>query len=392
MRWQNLVGLLIVSLGVAGCATSTPRDGVGGLGTRSTMWSKTTAPRQVQVAMPPDQDDPFAQAASKPEKRSLSRYFPGLSASPSSNLSLAKAEQSAASRPATISPKSNAVAGTTRPSWFGFRKPRATQTYMTDARSSSLRSTVEPSPLPVALQLPTNRLADKAVTPTSADVSDSEPNKVDAGAKPVPSNPDSSSAEASPLSTTEPQLAIPPIDAQDPKTKPGPEAQPSGSSDVVHDQPSETPAVDPRERPRMAANSPTTLSVPDSNPVAENADPAEPVASKPTESNPVEPSTARKEVKVALTGGDPSNSLGLPQATVPTSYIRHESVAVRGSYQAPQPPPVLASPQVVATPQSQKAAPTGEAKKTWRRPCLRRLIRRVGKLGEFANPPTALPH
>jgi hypothetical protein len=65
-------------------------------------------------------------------------------------------------------------------------------------------------------------------------------------------------------------------------------------------------------------------------------------------------------------------------------------VAVRGSYQTTPPGPVLASPQVEASAQS-PAATGGEAK-AWRRPSLRRLVRRVGKLGEFADPPTAKPH
>ncbi len=393
MRWQNLVGLLVISLASAGCATNSHRENVGFPGARSAM-SKTTAPRQVQVAMAPEDDGLIASSPSKVEKRGLSRYFPGLGQASSSLASVGPAA-TLPSRASTNDAKSNVLGNTGRPSWFGFRKPRPPQTYLTDARSSELRSSAEPSLLSVALQLPTAKVSDKSVTPTSVDLSENPAGAV-AGANPVPSNPDSSTAETSPLSTTEPQLVVAPITADSKEVKPPAEVQPAVPSEAIsersEDASVEVPTNDPRERPRLAVDSPISAPMPEANPAAEEQKATDRIASKPTDPSEVPSSGEVNAAKVVPSPADPSNSLGLPPATVPTSYLRHNSVAVRGSDQAPQPPPVLASPQVEAAPRSVKAAPTAASKKTWRRPCLRRLIRRIGKLGEFANPPTAQPH
>ena len=391
MTWKKLAGILCISVGASGCATNAHRESVGSLSTRTDLWSKTTAPRQVQVSKPTNQEDSVASNPPRSEKPSLSRFFPGLGRSvPNVSPNTAML---AAAKPAGKASEATVVAGSPRTSWFSFRKQRPAQTYLTDARSSASKTSVQPALLPVALQLPV-RMADKAVTPTSVEVADpaASDSTVAQGSNPVTRNLDSSAAQAEPLSTTEPRLAVAPFAPKDSKSESGAtlESEPAAINPEPSDQPAnpapDTDAIDPRERPRMPSTS--TALTPD---VVEEK-PAESVASKPTDPTSNQPATDVKTVKATPSAADPSNSLGLPQATVPTSYIRHESVAVRGSGQTPsQPPPVLASPQVEASPQSPVVSAT-KVKKTWRRPCLRRLVRRVWKLGEFANPPTAQPH
>ncbi len=415
MNWPRHFLILTICVGATGCATTTNRDGLGPQGIRGVARSRPATPRQ--VSLPPEQADVFAATApNRLDKYRLSRYFPGLghptpAATPAAGVP-AHATLVAASVPAaTTNP------GTSRPSWFAFRKPREAQTYLTDARPVATATGplvgVKPSVLPIALQLPTGAIADRAVMPTSVDLptpDSSAPKPADGpAAEPaavtpetaVPSNPDSSSADASPLSKTEPQLAVKPIDppAAEPAAQPADDASaiPKTTSPpvAVADAPAEPgpAAVDPRERPRMTR----TPTVPADPAAAETDGPQAKPAAEPTRVAAASPRSAAdaQTVRAMPSVADPGNSLGLPQPMLPASYTRHDSVAVRGTGQS-QPGPVLASPQVApssqAKPSAQSAAtPTG-ATKTWRRPCFRRLVRRMCKLGEFANPPTAAPH
>ena len=265
MTWKKIAGILCISVGASGCATNAHREIVGSLGTRTDLWSKTTAPRQVQVSKPLDQDELFASTPTKSDKSGLARFFPGLGR-PTSNVSPNSATLAAA-KPAGRTSEATVVAGSPRPSWFSFRKQRPAQTYLTDARSSAPKTAVEPSLLPVALQLPV-RMADKAVTPTSVEVADpgASDSTVVKGPNQVPSNPDSSAAQAEPLSTTEPRLAVTPFALKEPKAEmeANPDRQPAATNPEPSDQPAnpapESDSVDPRERPRMPATSSASTS------------------------------------------------------------------------------------------------------------------------------------
>ncbi len=361
------IGVFALCVGATGCASSAHRETNGLMSSRAmSRINGRTAPKQIQVSLPPEQPDLFAAVAPKTDQRRLSQYFPGLGRPAGNKAEVVKAGQGAAMTKSVDPTESKVAASTHRPAWFGFRKPRGVQTYLTDARSASSRSLVEPSFLPVALQLPQNRVADSAVTPTNVELPASQPDV-----------PNTDAASSSP---TEPQLADKPVEARN--------AEATTPKENTAEPAPEVPTVDPRERPRLPAT------VADSTGTARDDQP-EPKATEsaqPSESELAErpPRTDSRAVKATPTAADPENSLGLPPATLPASYTSRQSIAVRGTTQSPQPPPVLASPQVEASPQS-SVVPT-RATKTWRRPCLRRLVRRMCNLGEFANPPTAKPH
>ena len=395
MNWMKRSGVFVLCLGAMGCATSAHRETNGLMSSRSPAWSRTTAPRQSQVSLPPEQPDLFAATAPRTDKYRLAHYFPGLARPAGGTAAVGQAGQGALTTP--VAPTDPVLAASSyRPSWFGFRKPRTTQTYMTDTRSATSTRPVEPSVLPIALQLPTRRVADSSVTPTAVELP--QPTTE------APSNPDASTAAATPLSTTEPQLAVKPFGAaggEASEAEAGANPTPAETGPATETPATEALAADPRERPRLPATlvDSSGASKDDAAPAAtaedaKPADEAKPAAPQPEpEPEPaiVRPSAAdSRAVKATPSVADPDQSLGLPPATMPASYNQHQSIAVRGSTQGQQPPPILASPQFAASPQSQ-VTPTA-ATKTWRRPCLRRLVRRMCHLGEFATPPTAKPH
>ena len=382
----------------------------------------------------------MAATATRGHSSRLSRFFPGLArTTPVAPGSSPAAQVVAAPEPTSVPTGPIIAANPIRPSWFGLRKAKVPQTYLTDVRGTAPRGkAVEPSYLPVALQVPTDRITDRAVTPTTAEVDsqDAEPGPIKS-ATTIPPNPDSSSAAAEPISTTEPQLAVKPFGSPTPEpaaSKSVPSLAPEATANspepaeaskptedkkpAVTDQPSMTdqlaepskpadpvdpptvterpaeptpPAVDPRERPRLNDLSQAASTAPkaDSQPAPEPAA----VATRTGASGSGEPDP--RAVKAAPSVADPDRSLGLPPVTVPASYTQHNSVAVRGSYQTSQPGPILASPQFEtaarSTPQSSAAQPASSTT-AWQPPSVRRLVRRMWKLGEFASPPTAKPH
>lgn len=356
------------------------------------------------------------------------------------------AEATAADEPVAkpATPVAKVVTNRSRPSWFGLFRSRGAHTYMTDVRGtgtaarfgagSGTKAGPEPAYLPVALQVPPARVRDRAVLTARADVATPGPAAAEPAeaAKPAaeataddrptpPANPDSSTATAEPLSPDQPRLAVKPYDVPTPNPAPAPAPAATPAADVsppladaaepaqdpapapAAPEPAATPAPaqdkpvippappDPRERPQLARPG---MRLPEPNPTAgrEPAAPATTVAEPATLTPPED-----RKLSSAPTGADPGDSLGLPQAQLPATYVRRDSIAVRGSYQAPQPPPVLASPQVAPSPQAKPSAQdhatvAPATAQTWRRPCLRRLVRRMFSLGEFANPPTAKPH
>ena len=429
--------ILSTALGATGCATSGHRDSVGTMTSRSDPWSpKTTAPAQTRMSLPPEQPDLFMPSADSSNHRGLNRFFPtlGRNTSPRPDTT-ARVVSPATSRPMPAPLEVAAHTNPGRPSLFnGSRKPRAPQTYVTDVRSSRVKSPVSPAFLPVALQIPVRREADQAVTPTSADMpekTDDPDPKSSEDREPIPTNPDASDATATPLSQTEPQLAIDPMEVGDslispppatesPAITPSAEAatlpladapEQSGPAPTPRNEPAPTPrgepsptprdepAHDPRERPRLSAR--PTVTRESSSPVEPAAEPTKPEPAATVATPTTKPDVATDVTRVAQARpsvADPGNSLGLPPVTLPATYNRqYPGSAPRGSGQADQPPPVLASPQIAPIPQgghteSSTSKTGGTTTRTWRVPSVRRLVRRIGGLGEFATPPTAKPH
>src|SRR6185312_7599434 len=138
---------LVLALWVvgSGCAGTARRPDGSSIWGPSAAWSDPPAPPQTQVAIPATGRQVVAvEPDAKPE--GLAKYFPGLHRTP------------------TEAPK---LAARYRPSWFGLRPPKVSQVYTTDARVGLNRPMDEPTTLPVALQVPTERgVADRAVTPT----------------------------------------------------------------------------------------------------------------------------------------------------------------------------------------------------------------------------------
>ena len=332
-RRCGLLFLLALWAGTSGCATSARRsDGTPIFG--SSAWNQAPAPPQAVMASSGSGPGVATGTASKSE--GLARYFPGLK------------------RVATEPPK---VAARHRPTWFGLRpnKGAGTQTYMTDARAGLNQGVPEPTALPVALQVPT----DRAVTPANAEAVQPDPparsSANDAGSSPPPGR-DSPSSDI-------PDFGGKPSAPGEDEVNPLPPAAEPGPPAAAVERTPQLPMVDPRDRPSV--------------------DPTNPTAGPPSD---------EKAVQAANQPADPLE---------PTSGSAQPTTQVAKPIEIQAPPkPVLASPQSAppkpssqVTPTSQvKPSPQSETTHAWKRPCLRRLIRKVCKLGEYANPPTAAPH
>ena len=364
MKRYGILALLAFWVGGSGCATSARRDDLFSSG-KNRAWAQAPAPTQVEVpaATPADRVDGSIVASSAPaagtraEGEGLSRYFPNLRRNQADPVKVASAP---------------------RASWFGLRKPKVSQVYTTDARVDWNRKPFEPSLLPVALQIPT----DRAVTPTSAET-------------PAASTGDAPAASASAA------LEIP---AGSIGTEPKPV-----TTDVAAPTPSlpvagvpsrnglgmpEVPPVDPRERPRMAAVGAslleTTASAPAPAPAPTPAEPkADAEAGAPRDGD-------SKAVQAITPAASPTNPLGLPEVTLPAAYFRHETMAVPSPTRPSTQGPVYASPQIQPTPQakpSPQAHPSPQsgvkpvaAVKGWKQNCVCRTFRKICKIGEFAKP------
>lgn len=230
MRRCWILGALALWVGGSGCTTTARRtDGPMPLSSRIWGESPVPAPPQRQVSLPPEREEsPTGSTAST----GLSKYFPGLRRNPVDPLN---------------------VAGASRPARFSFaRRSKGTQVYTTDARSGLNPGMAGASMLPVAIQVPSDRASDAAVTParaeqvatptdlnTPAPAPDPEKSVAKAEAPPIladtAGNPPGAGAEES--------HSLPPAEV--------PEARPAGPA-VVNRMP-ELPAVDPRERPRLSS-------------------------------------------------------------------------------------------------------------------------------------------
>ncbi len=355
MRRCYFVGLLAIWVGASGCAGTARRpDGSSIFAARTAI--EAPAPLQRQVAVPPERTELVAQTATSPV--GLSKYFPSLR------------------RNQTESPK---IASSSRFTWFGLRSKGTTQQiYTTDARASLNRVGPEPTALPVSLQVPT----DNAVTPTSAEaVTSGSPR----------------SATETPKSVGSDTLAGAPSRALDfggIPSKPGedevnplpPAAEPAAPPTASVNRMPELPAIDPRERPRLGDPAPNLAST----------------APNPNQ-EPALAQTSDDHAVKAITGpADPTSMTASPEATVPASYSTHHHSAkaqktVLASPQGlPSPPPPKPTPQAKPSPQglatSQSCEETTCKYHKWKKPCFCRLVRKILKQGEYANPPVTMAH
>ena len=395
------LGLVVLSFvaGLSGCAATSRMDGGPSLGSQA--WNQAPAPPQRTVANTspaavPVEDDVF-HAAQKPA--GLAKYFPGLQ------------------RPPAESPK---VLARYRPTWFGLRPsstpaaPPAPTNYMTDARAGLNQPILDPATLPVALQVPSPKGAtDAAVNPAGAE----EP--IVGPAKATESGSTADSTSAKPASEL-PVLGSGPMKPVSEDVNPLPTANEPGSQPVaVVNQMPDVPAVNPQDSAKPA-NSETVPSLAQT--------PAGSTADAPKAPDPL---ADAKAVKAVTNPINPTLPPGLPEPTVPASYAsivvaqqavgfkKHSIERVYASSQSvprptaqsvprptaqsiPRPiikptaqsqpvPTSLSRPSPQATPSAQSGA-TSASETTWQRPCLRRLVRKVCKLGEYADPPTAAPH
>ncbi len=376
MRRCWIVGVLALWAPGLGCSSLTKR-GDGFPGYRPGVMPAASAPAQSQVLLPPERTV-GATASTGPDRdgQGLSRYFPNLK------------------KP---TPGPVAVATTGRPSRFGLRKGRTGQVYTTDARVQLGRGGEVPIPLPVALQVPT---ADRAVTPTSGDVAAPTPPLPPIDPTADEFDPASLPAPAASTSTSDPSPAPAPAADPAPKTT-GPLLDVEGPR-VAAPEPAQAvaaPSPNPTEATRTVADEPAqpaqaepALSPPETRerPRLETMAAVQVVAPREAVPSPTVPKTPDDQAESkAAAPIDPTKALTLPDPSMPTSY----SATTDGSTVAAKlhrESHVHPSAQVAPTAQS-VAKPAAPAK-TWKRPCLRRAVRKVWKLGEYATPPTAAPH
>jgi hypothetical protein len=384
----------------------------------STVPTSTPASNPSQSPSPFEPNDP----ASKPA--GLAKYFPGLQ------------------RTAAEPPK---VVARYRPTWFGLRpnpttvKPALPTTYMTDARAGLNQPGSELSTLPVALEVPSPKPStDRAVTPATVEQpitgSSVNPSAPSPGMKPMKPGDD----EVNPLPPAiepgnQPNAVVnpmPEIPAVDPITVPKPADSQSPKSDaaVTAPAPAVTPPAPTAAAPSPAVNAPSPIMnvpAPVMNVPAPIMNVPVPAVTAPAPAV-TAPAPNDDKAKQAIPASSTSSlPLGLPEPTVPASYYASTLVAQNavGFKKHHNEAKVLASPQVAVKPTPQAVAKpvvkptsqshpvptslskpspqtapsaqsseTTETATTWKRPCFRRLIRKVCGLGEYADPPTAAPH
>ena len=333
-----LILMLALAAGTTGCATSTRRpDGSQMFGTNA--WDQAPAPPQSVLAPTNSRPVSAAESTPKPKPEGLARYFPGLQ------------------RNSTETPR---VAARYRPTWFGLRPNKVveTQTYMTDARAGLGHPGPEPTSLPVALQVPT----DRAVTPTNAESARPEPSS-NSPAKEVAS---SKSTLPDPLASGLPDFGGKPSGPGEDEVNPLPPAAEPGTPAAVAGRMPELPAVDPRERPRMDPPKSEEGSSSDEKAVKATVPPADPL--EPTSYSTQPTNQTAKPIEVPT----PSTTVLASPQSAPREHV-HKSKAKS---------PARPSPQVTPTSQV-KPTPQSEATHAWKRPCvLKRLIHKSCKPGE----------
>ena len=223
-RCWMVVALGLV-VGATGC-TGPAKRLAGPLPTGPSSWAEDPAPVQRPVSLPPE---PVASTGEGGAPTGLSRYFPGLR------------------RASAESPRM--AASPSRASWFSLgRRPKAPQVYTTDARPGLSPGLAESAVLPVALQVPTDRPTDPAVSPARAEqaVPAGDPLATSDSAPPEKPTAVPTPTQGEPLLTD--FLGSPATPTPAEKV-----ASPDGPRSEVAARMPELPAIDPRERPRMAA-------------------------------------------------------------------------------------------------------------------------------------------
>jgi hypothetical protein len=225
-----IVGALALWVGGSGCTTTARRtDGPTALSSRIWGEAPAPAPPQRQVALPPEREEtPTASTSST----GLAKYFPGLRRNP-------------VEAPSTAEPG--------RPAWFSsIRRPKPTQVYMTDARSGLTQGMAQASALPVAIQIPSDRASDSAVTPAKAEQLTTSSDLL----APIPASDPEKTASKADMPPPLADSAGTPPGPGDQETNPLPPAAGPGTEPTappVVNQMRDLPPVDPRERPRLSS-------------------------------------------------------------------------------------------------------------------------------------------
>jgi len=351
-RWFLLVLVALVA-GASGCASTTRReDGSSIFGPRA--WANPPAPPQRQVTLTAA-STPSAETNGASPREGLSKYFPGL------------IRKNPGTEAANI-----AATPRYRPTWFGLRsakpaRPAETTTYVSDAREQLNRAVASPSYLPVALQVPTGRAAsDNQVTPTGAEAVYGGGTTASTDSAPA------LSVNAPIIESAGSNVSVTYLGGK--PSSPGTEeasslpssAEPTAPTITVGRMP-EVPAVDPL-MDRAATEKATT-----------NSEEQEPKPASPS------PEAVKPTAPI-------SETAQVAPAQSPTVYASPQSAPVRPTAHVHLSPQVKPSPQVQPTSQVKPSPQSETTAKTWKRPCLRRMVRKMWKLGEFADPPTAAPH
>lgn len=336
MRRRSEILLLIGLLaGASGCAGTARRDdGTSIFGPRA--WNTPPAPPQRPVTLT-SASTTTADPSSRRE--GLSKYFPGLNKK-------------------SASTTGTEVAATKyRPTWFGLRPPKSSGdlTYMSDPRGQLNRSGPSPTALPVALQVPSDRASsDRLVMTTAAETTTDGP---------APSA-GSSSGDSLASSTVPPDFGGKPSRPGEDEVNPLPPAAEPGTEAAIANRMPQVPLVDPLADASASTTASRTGSKDD-------------------------PASDDLAVKASTPEAETTEMAQAAKSTQSTAQVKETSKVVlppNGVYPSPQAEPPKPTSQVKPSPQAQPTA------HTWKRPCLRRLVRKVCKMGEFADPPTAAPH
>jgi len=242
---------------------------------------------------------------------------------------------------------------------------------MTDTREQLNRAGPLPTPLPVALQVPSERVtSDSLVTPTSGEAVTQSPSQTtssDADASTKPSEAVTVAASSAP-----PDFGGKPAGPGEDEVNPLPPAAEPDTAAAVANRMPPVPSVDPL--------SSTSTDRPATNPASDDA-----------------AASDNQAVKASSPPDDSTSPVPPPMPKQPTTQVVETSrvmCSTQTVFASPQSPPPKPSSQVKPTSQA-KPSPQGAGPTTgfeWKRPCLRRLVRKVCHLGEFADSPTAAPH
>jgi hypothetical protein len=362
MRRCWIVGALALWVGGTGCTTTATRtDGPTSLGSR--YWSETPAPPQRQVSLPPEREETPATSTAPV---GLAKYFPGLRRNPAEPTN---------------------VATEARPAWFSFtRRQKPTQVYTTDARAGLSKNMTQVTALPVAIQVPSDRASDTAVTPARVEKTTAT-SDLNAPAPASDAEKSAAKADMPPLGTVVAATTPPGTGDKGNNSLPpaeGPDTAPAGP--VAANRMPDLPPVDPRERPRLA--SPAVYGT-SSGPLVQS-----PNGQKSDDQ-------ALKAIPSTAWSSTSDDSTDLPILTAFFRKVRgtthtHSTTVLASPQSLPSPqakpspqvaprPPVKPSPQVIETTHNCVCENCG-AKIGGKKPCILKRMRKAIFQGETAAP------